>query len=433
MMNQSSGDPIDKTGVAYGDGMMSDYMNDEASAATHNTDTLSASAAQRKRQEERDQRLQEIERTFQRVVEESHLKEESIYNNVFREDGEVHNEANIKEMETQIKGKQTVLNRFANKLSIKKDDKVYPFQVQSPTAVGDFDDLPGFLPPDDFGVENEVKKDAGSGLDGNRKQRAHTTSTIVGKYRWLVISILLVCFVLTVVITMLDFGGETIPNDIPKETWGNLKDVRNNLVGQGVQKEPLYEYDSPQFQALQQLAEEVTLGELSIAKNQEDVKPGSTDREIIERYSLLTLYYSTTTPTEKWTNQVNWQRNDKSICDEWYNVECKEIQEDIKSSVYNKTQVVTKLVLKDNGLVGTIPGELAHLSSLEILHLESNNLEGNVPASLGELKELQSLKLSFNKLTGKFPDEICSLNTNALLDEIEVSCANLECKCCECL
>lgn len=471
--------------VTYGDGMAPpNFMDDEVSASgsggtgagTYNSDALDASAEQKKRQEERNQRLQEIERTFQRVVEESHAKEEDIYNNVFRSGGDVFNEEHIRATESQIMQKQSMLSRVKGMVSRKNDALVYPFQVQSPSAVGDFDDLPGFLPPDDFGVSSggggggNEKKARGRGHKGNkrrkdrgnRKRRDRGSGSGSGKasmgstavvnmkgsdpmeflrqHRYSLIFLLLFCFGIAVAITIFDFGGAPPPLDIPQETWDNLEDVRDNLVGQGVRKEPLYNLSSPQFSAVKQLAEEVTLGELHVSSSsgKGHLKPGvvgevfsaSTDREILERYALLTLYYSTTTPTEKWKMNVNWKRNDKNICDGWYNVQCKEIQEGLSVT---KTNVVTTLTLKDNGLVGTIPEELAHLSSLETLHLDSNDLEGGVPASLGNLKELKSLRLSFNKLTGRVPNEVCDLNTNAMLLEIEVSCANLECKCCECL
>lgn len=444
------GSSISSTEFEKNIGMITDNMDDEASVGTNNTDdTLSASAAQKKRREERDRRLQEIEKTFQTVVEESYSKEESIYHNVFRQDGAVHNEANIKEVETQIKGKQTVLGKVAKKLSLKKEEPTYPFQMQYPSGVSNFDDLPGFLPPDDFGKYGDHVKESGSGgggLGGSKHgKRASTRGTVFAfdflrRHRLLIVLVLMFCFGIAVAITIFDFGDAPPPLDIPRETWRNLEDLRDNLIRQGVNKTPLYHYDTAQFSAVKQLAEEVTLGKLTIPKTKGHTKPGaigevfaeiSDDRDILERYALLTLYYSTTTSTEKWKKNDNWQSNDKSICGGWYNVECKDIGADYDPTGSKK--VVSKIILKENGLVGTIPDELEHVSSLEELHLEGNKLEGEVPASLGNLRELKTLRLSFNNLTGRVPHEICNLKTNGLLDLVEVSCADLECSCCDCL
>jgi hypothetical protein len=66
---------------------------------------------------------------------------------------------------------------------------------------------------------------------------------------------------------------------------------------------------------------------------------------------------------------------------------------------------------------GSIPAELAQLSSLEILHLYDNNLTGklhdqsataeddvnagSIPAELSQLNCLQDLRLNNNDLSGK--------------------------------
>lgn len=97
-------------------------------------------------------------------------------------------------------------------------------------------------------------------------------------------------------------------------------------------------------------------------------------------------------------------------------------------------KAVESIRLDENRLEGFIPEELAYLSSLEILHLDNNKLQGGVPKSLGQLKALKSLDLSLNKLSGAFPDEICILTEEPYkLQDVVISCADIECSCCDCV
>ena len=57
-------------------------------------------------------------------------------------------------------------------------------------------------------------------------------------------------------------------------------------------------------------------------------------------------------------------------------------------------------------LNGSIPGELANLTSLWILYLGGNELSGSIPAGLANSTSLHWLHLSDNKLTGSIPSEL---------------------------
>ena len=64
---------------------------------------------------------------------------------------------------------------------------------------------------------------------------------------------------------------------------------------------------------------------------------------------------------------------------------------------------VTKVLLSDESLDGTIPSELGDLSELTHLNLSSNSLTGKIPKELGGLLGLQEIRLSGNSLTGCIP------------------------------
>ena len=75
---------------------------------------------------------------------------------------------------------------------------------------------------------------------------------------------------------------------------------------------------------------------------------------------------------------------------------------------------ITKLLLSDEDLSGTIPPELGDLLALIHLDLSDNSLTGEIPRELGGLSNLVSLKLSGNSLTGCIPAALKDVATNDL-------------------
>ncbi len=116
--------------------------------------------------------------------------------------------------------------------------------------------------------------------------------------------------------------------------------------------------------------------------------PPSEDRKI------LSLLYEATGGVN-WTQQDGWL-TDASI-DQWYGVET---DEDGR---------VTALMLRENGLKGIIPVELAGLVHLEILDLHSNGLGGELPPEIGNLVRLRELDLGNTGLEGEIPKTLGKL------------------------
>ena len=77
---------------------------------------------------------------------------------------------------------------------------------------------------------------------------------------------------------------------------------------------------------------------------------------------------------------------------------------------------VTKLALRDNGLVGSLPLALGNLPRLEELDLGDNDLSGPIPDALGNLARLEELDLEQNDLTGPIPDALARLSSLHGLD-----------------
>ena len=72
---------------------------------------------------------------------------------------------------------------------------------------------------------------------------------------------------------------------------------------------------------------------------------------------------------------------------------------------------VTRIDLRDKGLVGTIPAELGRLASLRVLSLWQNQLTGTIPAVLSGLYNLTQLNLHSNRLSGEIPSELGNLSS----------------------
>ena len=77
---------------------------------------------------------------------------------------------------------------------------------------------------------------------------------------------------------------------------------------------------------------------------------------------------------------------------------------------------VTRLVLRSNGLVGSLPFALENLRRLEALDLGGNALSGPIPLALGDLRRLETLDLGGNALSGPIPDALGDLQSLETLD-----------------
>ena len=123
-----------------------------------------------------------------------------------------------------------------------------------------------------------------------------------------------------------------------------------------------------------------------------------------DKAALVALY--TATDGANWTTNTNWN-SDESLSS-WYGV------------TTNSDGRVTRLVLNNNGLDGTLPTALGDLSELEQLNLQDNALSGALPSEVADLDSLQSLLLERSRaLTGPLPDglrELTNLTTVRIQD-----------------
>jgi len=156
----------------------------------------------------------------------------------------------------------------------------------------------------------------------------------------------------------------------------------------------IFDSSSPQHKAVQWLS-----------NGEEDISSYSNER-LGTRFALASLFYSTSTSVEKgeglsaslssWRGHSDWLSS-KHECD-WEFVECD-----------SQTQGITKLIMFDNHMKGSLPLELGFLSMLEVLNVMSNELTGTIPSEIGLLSRLQDLEVKLNSLEGSLPTEIGQL------------------------
>jgi hypothetical protein len=130
------------------------------------------------------------------------------------------------------------------------------------------------------------------------------------------------------------------------------------------------------------------------------------DREVlITRYALAVLFISL--GGENWNFNSLWLSSDYSFC-YWYGIICR-IENVSKAEI-------TSIILRENGLRGSIPSEISLISSLMSLDLSSNKITSTLPESIGSLNRISNLNLSSNKLTGSITSSISSLRKLTSLD-----------------
>ena len=117
--------------------------------------------------------------------------------------------------------------------------------------------------------------------------------------------------------------------------------------------------------------------------------------------AALVALYNDTDGANSWTTRTNWTSAEP--LSSWSGV------------TTNSDGLVTRLVLNNNGLDGTLPAALGDLTALEYLDLQDNALSGALPSALADLTNLTSLLLTRSRaLTGPLPDglrELADLNT----------------------
>ena len=138
-----------------------------------------------------------------------------------------------------------------------------------------------------------------------------------------------------------------------------------------------------------------------------DVQPQIPEDEC----NALEIFFEKT-EGERWANRGGWMLAGQPCG--WTGIVC-------ESGPWPRN--VIKLVLADNDLGGTIPGELSFLTKLEELVLQTtatsgyfNVIEGFLPSTIGDLENLKVLRISGHNISGPIPNEYAKLQSLEVLD-----------------
>ncbi|CAL9166085.1 LRR receptor-like serine/threonine-protein kinase GHR1 [Musa acuminata AAA Group] len=85
-------------------------------------------------------------------------------------------------------------------------------------------------------------------------------------------------------------------------------------------------------------------------------------------------------------------------------------------SVFANLTMLLMLSMANNNLSGSLPDNLAELSSLECLDISNNAFSGELPSGIGKLRSLKNLTLAGNNFTGPVPESIGGLASIKSLD-----------------
>lgn len=187
---------------------------------------------------------------------------------------------------------------------------------------------------------------------------------------------------------------------------------------------------------LQQVGTPQNLAYTQLMETNPDLDPNSLQGQIdiSQRYSLNSIYYSTSGPS-MWFSRDNWL-SVESPCG-WFGVTC------------DSNGFVVKFSLRENDLFGTLPSEIRGLSALRkyklsylysylqhtlprnifstgsnyigVLDLGDNfSIYGRIPPSIGQLTKLRSIILDTNSLGAELDNSgtPVSLVSNAVPEEI---------------
>ncbi|XP_058110898.1 probable LRR receptor-like serine/threonine-protein kinase At3g47570 [Magnolia sinica] len=82
----------------------------------------------------------------------------------------------------------------------------------------------------------------------------------------------------------------------------------------------------------------------------------------------------------------------------------------LPDSIANLSTQMTRLVLDDNRIFGSIPSGIQNLFSLTMLGMERNFLTGAIPIGVGKLNKMEELFFSVNELSGNIPSSLQNMS-----------------------
>lgn len=138
--------------------------------------------------------------------------------------------------------------------------------------------------------------------------------------------------------------------------------------------------------------------------------------QLLQRFVLKTFYFSTNggndelDSDQQWLVSEGWGSPSLSNFNEhecqWFTT----YEDNTIEPACNDQGTFTVLSVNRNNLRGSLPRELALLTSLRVLDVELNSIQSEIPSELGLLTNLERLLLGSNDFTGPVPSELGQLS-----------------------
>ncbi|CAB9518973.1 serine threonine-protein kinase BRI1-like [Seminavis robusta] len=218
-------------------------------------------------------------------------------------------------------------------------------------------------------------------------------------------------------------GDPTTTTDTPPATSvtnTSTDDYKTYLVDHGVSNaEDFLDEEYPQSRALQFIAIDDGLN-LQVPDGDLDTPEGY---EFVSRYAFAVLYYATNGP-KYWIYQLNFL-SPTSAC-YWYSIfQYIDTSTELRGVFCDQTSGdPVALFLTQQTLKGTLPAELAFVTTLTNIDLDYNRIGGSIPESYQGLTSLINVFAGNNNLVGTFPN--INLSTNYMTGSLPTSLGELE-------
>ena len=152
--------------------------------------------------------------------------------------------------------------------------------------------------------------------------------------------------------------------------------------------------------------------------------------KVLQRYILTLMAFSLS--SRDWKLKQNWPIENGFVASisecNWFGLTCEQraayvnlkdfvdhtylAKSEIGGREVEVTSMVTKIILRNNTLVGDLPQEVFKLRHLEEIKLHHNEISGTLPKSIGLLSNLQKLWLhDTENLSGTIPETIGNLTS----------------------
>ncbi|KAI2489460.1 Leucine Rich Repeat [Fragilaria crotonensis] len=123
----------------------------------------------------------------------------------------------------------------------------------------------------------------------------------------------------------------------------------------------------------------------------------------LERYALAVYYFALN--GSDWADKISFL-DGTHVC-EWKSTITLDDGEVVTYGITcNSAKEVTALLMPNNNMTGSLPGELALLKKLHFIDMNNNNIQGPIPDEYESLSQVHFFDVRHNHITGTIPDWI---------------------------